>query len=228
MKRSQSQEISYVPTATTSASALSRQAVSARPAASAFPARPSTPPASSYFSPFSGDHHDEPQPSSADAQAHFAYSTSFVRHRDNSLGLSLPPSATGLLPKFEDLKSVAEIEGAAGVWQRTVGTIRSWFASARREKDAKYEILPTHAAKEEEHRDTPSSVFAHYTVEVSVALTKGQFVLVMPSTAHVWSIRIPWPTLVSRRRSVFLLRASLGCLYNTDTTSSRCLLRSHC
>jgi len=91
-----------MPTATTSASALSRHGASAR--ASVYPVnRSSSPPASTYFTPFSGDHHEDPQPASAEASSHFAYSTSLVRHRENSLGLPLPASANGL-PKFEDLR----------------------------------------------------------------------------------------------------------------------------
>lgn len=165
MKRSQSQEIAYIPTATSSASALSRHAVSARPVAASNPGRPSSPPASSYFSPFSGEHNEEPQPASSEAQTHFAYSTSLVRHRENSLGLPLPVTSAGLIQNFGELKSAAEAGGAAGVWQRTADTVKAWFTFDRREKDEGYGRLPTSAQKEEQ-RQTPSEVYAHHTAEV--------------------------------------------------------------
>jgi len=150
-----------MPTATTSASALSRHGASAR--ASVYPVnRSSSPPASTYFTPFSGDHHEDPQPASAEASSHFAYSTSLVRHRENSLGLPLPASANGL-PKFEDLRTVVENEGPSGLWQRSVDAVKTWLKG----KDDGYDRLPTTQKETKEQKETPSAVFAHHTPEVS-------------------------------------------------------------
>ncbi|TFY50768.1 hypothetical protein EVJ58_g10897, partial [Rhodofomes roseus] len=148
----------YPPTATTSAAALSRQAVSSR----AYPTnRSSSPPASTYFTPYDGTHHGEPQPSTPDANAHFAYSTTLRRHRPDGPGLPTPNSATGF-SKFEELRTVVEMEGPSGLWQRTVGIAKGWFS-----KDEDYEKLAT--PLNADHRETPSAIFAHRTVEDTLA-----------------------------------------------------------
>ncbi|KZT72352.1 calcium-transporting P [Daedalea quercina L-15889] len=159
MKRTYSQENPYAPTATTSAAAPSRQAVSSR----ANPTnRGSSPPASTYFTPYDGTHHGEPQPATPEANAHFAYSTTLRRHRaDGPLGLATPNSATGF-PKLEELRTVVEAEGPSGLWQRTVGFVKGWFS-----KDEGYEKLGT--PLNADHRETPSAVFAHRSVEDTLA-----------------------------------------------------------
>lgn len=156
MKRSYPPENPYAPTATTSAAALSRQAVSSRanPAA-----RSSSPPASTYFTPYDGAHHGDPQPATPEANAHFAYSTTLRRHRaEGPLGLGTPGSATGF-PKLEELRTVVEEEGPSGLWQRTVGLVKGLLS-----KDEGYEKLATPMTSE--HRETPSAIYAHRSLEV--------------------------------------------------------------
>ncbi|KAH9914676.1 calcium-transporting ATPase [Fomitopsis serialis] len=145
--------------ATTSAAAPSRQAVSSR----AYPTnRTSSPPASTYFTPYDGTHHGEPQPTTADAGAHFAYSTTLRRHRpEGPMGLATPNSGTGF-PKLEELRTVVEMEGPSGLWQQTAGVVKGWFS-----KDEGYEKLAT--PSNSDHRETPSAIFAHRSVEDTVA-----------------------------------------------------------
>ena len=156
MKRSYPPENPYAPTATTSAAALSRQAVSSR----AYPAtRSSSPPASTYFTPFDGGHHVDPQPATPEAGAHFAYSTTLRRHRtEGPLGLGTPGSANGF-PKLGELRTVVEEEGPSGLWQRTVGMVKGLLS-----KDEGYEKLATPMTSV--NRETPSAIFAHRPVEV--------------------------------------------------------------
>ena len=167
MKRAYPPENPYAPTATTSAAALSRQAVSSR----AYPAtRSSSPPASTYFTPYDGGHHGDPQPATPEANAHFAYSTTLRRHRaEGPLGLGTPGSANGF-PKLEELRTVVEEEGPSGLWQRTVGLVKGLLS-----KDEGYEKLATPMVSD--NRETPSAIFAHRSVEVRLPLA--------------WDIRTP-------------------------------------
>ncbi|CCM01016.1 uncharacterized protein FIBRA_03064 [Fibroporia radiculosa] len=205
MKRSQSQEIFYVPTATTSASALSRHAVSARAPVT----RPSSPPASSYFSPFSGDHDEVPKPTTPGASSHFAYSTTLVRHphREGTLGLPLPGNSA-VLPKLEELRAVAESEGATGLWQRTVGAVKSFFG----QKVSSYDRLPTTQPKED-RKDTPSAVFAHHTIEDTLAHFGVSPTTGLPSASisgllqthgyNEFSVDVPEPLLVKFAKTIY-------------------------
>ncbi|KAI0076400.1 hypothetical protein K474DRAFT_1560332, partial [Panus rudis PR-1116 ss-1] len=68
--------------------------------------RSASPPASAYFSTFTGDHHMEPQPNTPEASAHFAYSTTLRRHHPQH---ELP---------IAELRQVVAEEGPKGVWER--------------------------------------------------------------------------------------------------------------
>lgn len=52
-------------------------------------------------------------------------------------------------------------EGPTGLWQRTLGTLKSYFPGGAREDD--YERLPS---RRDEHKETPSARFALFSVEV--------------------------------------------------------------
>lgn len=163
LKRSQSQELSYLPdssfaSATSSAAALPRHAFSAR--VSTHPHhRTASPPASAYFPPLSGDHHQEIKPNTPDASAHFAYSTSLRIHTGEG-GLS-SPAAGNVFPTLDELRTTVERNGAVGLWQSTVSRLRALFSR----KEEGYEPLP--ATQKEAQRETASARFAHYSAEVS-------------------------------------------------------------
>lgn len=162
---------------------LSRQAVSSR----ANPvARSSSPPASTYFTPYDGAHHGDPQPATPDANAHFAYSTTLRRHRaEGPLGLGTPGSANGF-PKLEELRTVVEEEGPSGLWQRSLGVVKGLLS-----KDERYEKLDTPLTSV--HRETPSAIFAHRSVEVCLLTCST----IIPSLT---CFRIPLHASESRRR----------------------------
>ncbi|EMD32983.1 hypothetical protein CERSUDRAFT_118411 [Gelatoporia subvermispora B] len=165
-RRAQSQEAT-VPLEsdfpTSSSSALTRRAIGA--ASPYYPyQRTASPPASAYFSHFTGDPHQDPLPNTPDATAHFAYSTTLRRHTVDHLGLPTPATAGTLPTVLGELRTVVATEGPSGLWQRTVGRLVAHFRS----RDG-YESLPTHAQKDEQHQDTPSARYAHYTVQDTLA-----------------------------------------------------------
>lgn len=56
-------------------------------------------------------------------------------------------------------------EGPSGVWDRTIGRLIARFRSSR---DEGYDRLPMNAPRKEQKKETPSAVFAHYTVQVRI------------------------------------------------------------
>lgn len=121
--------------------------------------RSESPPASAYFSHFSGDHHEEPQPTISDASAHFAYSTTLRRHTlEGPLGLPHPSAG---VPSLEELRTAVQAEGARGLWERTVGRIIALFSQQNQ-----YEQLPTHVEAGTLHKESASAKFAHCSVQV--------------------------------------------------------------
>lgn len=160
-KRSPARDLSVIPgpsftTASSSSSAFVRHTVNNRSATLPPPPRSGSPPASAYFTQFSVDDTYEPRPT-ADATSHFAYSTTLRRHHPE--GFPQGPNGT-VLPTFNEIRSVVAEEGPTGLWQRTVQTFRSYFPSGATED---YERLPS---RREEHKDTPSARFAHYSIDV--------------------------------------------------------------
>ncbi|TBU36913.1 hypothetical protein BD309DRAFT_1023970, partial [Dichomitus squalens] len=122
--------------------------------------RSESPPASAYFSHFSGDHHEEPQPTHPDANAHFAYSTTLRRHTlEGPLGIPATPSGSSM-PSLGELRGAMETEGVKGVWDRTVGRLTAAFT--QRED---YERLPTHREEAHGQKESSSARFAHYSVQ---------------------------------------------------------------
>nr|VWO94970.1 Calcium-transporting ATPase (EC [Ganoderma boninense] len=121
--------------------------------------RSESPPASAYFSHFAGQDH-ELQPTTPDAQAHFAYSTTLRRHTlEGPLGIPSTPLRSSL-PSIGELKNAMEVEGVRGVWERTVGRL---FAALSGHRD-QHEFLPTHRA--EVKKESASARFAHSSIEV--------------------------------------------------------------
>ncbi|KAL1945425.1 hypothetical protein VTO73DRAFT_2276 [Trametes versicolor] len=147
------------------ASTSARARYSANPRSPAFTNyRSESPPASAYFSHFSGDHHEEPQPTMPDAGAHFAYSTTLRRHTlEGPLGLPPPPPGTSI-NTLGELRNVVETEGARGLWDRTGGRVVSAFT----ERD-QYERLPTHRDERVVHKESASATFAHSSIQDTLA-----------------------------------------------------------
>ncbi|KAI0752814.1 calcium-transporting ATPase [Daedaleopsis nitida] len=162
MERKRQQAHDYPAEGSSSYTTRARYSANASPSARPPPAyaqyRSESPPASAYFSQFSGDHHQEPQPSRPDTNAHFAYSTTLRRHTlEGPLGLPPPPPGGGIT-SIGELRSVVETEGARGLWERTGGRLIAAFT--QREQ---YERLPMH--KEESQRESVSARFAHYSIQ---------------------------------------------------------------
>ncbi|KAI0629557.1 calcium-transporting ATPase [Trametes polyzona] len=152
----------YNPNASTSSA---RARPSANPRSPAYTNyRSESPPASAYFSHFSGDHHEEPQPTIPDASAHFAYSTTLRRHTlEGPLGLPHPPPGSGITTLGE-LRNVVETEGAKGLWERTVGRLVAAFT----QRDH-YERLPTHREEHPSQKESASARFAHTSIQDTLA-----------------------------------------------------------
>lgn len=145
-------EVSFT-TASSSASASARRVYARSPTYP--PMRSSSPPASAYFSQFTGDHHGEPVPTTPDASAHFAYSTTLRRHHVEQ-PLAHPPT-------LGELRTVVAEEGPSGLWQRATQTLKGLFS--QEDLRGGYEQLPS----QKETQDTPSARFAHCSIEVSSA-----------------------------------------------------------
>ncbi|KAI0365072.1 calcium-transporting ATPase [Pilatotrama ljubarskyi] len=162
-KRSPNLDYSGPPSASAStSSARARPLANSRvPAYASY--RSESPPASAYFSHFSGDHHDEPQPTIPDASAHFAYSTTLRRHTlEGPLGLPHPPGPG--ISSLGELRTVVETEGAQGIWERSVGRVLSAFTQRDR-----YERLPTHRDEGPNQKESASAKFAHCSIQDTLA-----------------------------------------------------------
>ncbi|KAH9851152.1 calcium-transporting ATPase [Lenzites betulinus] len=153
------------PSASSGSTSSTRARFSVNPRSPAYTNyRSESPPASAYFSHFSGDHHEEPQPTSSDTGAHFAYSTTLRRHTlEGPLGLPHPPPGSGITTLGE-LRTVVEHEGAKGLWDRTVGRLVSAFS----ERD-QYERLPTHRDDRQTQKESASARFAHSSIQDTLA-----------------------------------------------------------
>ncbi len=162
LERKRSPRPDYNEPPPSNASTSARARYSANPRSPAFTNyRSESPPASAYFSHFSGDHHEEPQPTMPDAGAHFAYSTTLRRHTlEGPLGLPPPPPGSSI-NTLGELRNVVETEGAKGLWDRTGGRIVSAFT----ERD-QYERLPTHRDERPTHKESASATFAHSSIQV--------------------------------------------------------------
>ena len=125
--------------------------------------RSPSPPASSYFPRVSLDLDREPQPT-PDADQHFAYSTTLRRHqRERSLSILQNPTAAGIQNMASELRS----EGFTGLWQRALRAVSGWTADQADTMENGY--IPITAEVEAAQKETPSTRFAHRTVEDTLA-----------------------------------------------------------
>jgi Ca2+-transporting ATPase len=136
--------------------------------------RTASPPASTYFPLISADANDRFRPT-ADAESHFAYSTTLRRHHSDGAALTSPHHF-----------AVAFEAEATSLWKRAILTI-----TGQPDRDAGLEDgLPTTASvptrpqqtprpvgglQKEENKDTISSRFAHYSVEVRPCVSLYRF-----------------------------------------------------
>lgn len=157
-KRSSAQNAPLVGYSENMASFASASSLSRQPARySNYPPyspglRSPSPPASAYFSTFpDATSHQEPQPVGPNAGAHFAYSTTLRRHN-----VDVP-----LLPSAHNVQSLTS-EGA-NLLDRAVKAVLGGHSSQGNMENG---YANGHARAHDE--PTPSSVYAHYTVEVSL------------------------------------------------------------
>lgn len=154
-KRSSLYDIPLVPAQSpghtssfSTASSLSRQPLAGRNYTHV-PRSPS-PPASTYFSSFAGNAEPQPTP---DANAHFAYSTTLRRHHPDQ-------SLSGGSSAFQSLGSVVSTEGAE-LWDRVMSKVAGGPSA---EETMEQGHANGHSVKGQQ--ETPSSQYAHFTVEV--------------------------------------------------------------
>lgn len=178
--------------------------------------RTESPPASAYFSHFSGDHHEEPQPSRPDTNAHFAYSTTLRRHTlEGPLGLPPPPPGGGIT-SIGELRSVVETEGARGLWERTGGRLTAAFT--QREQ---FERLPMHREETQAKAESVSARFAHYSIQVRC----HSFML---QSQRPTFPRIRWRTSAPLPRTVCLHEECRSSWQSMATTSLRSPRQNPC
>ena len=150
---------SFTATSSSSSSFARHHTVNIRAATLPPPGRSDSPPASAYFSNFAQDDAYAPRPT-ADASAHFAYSTTLRRHHPEG-PLAFPQSPPGpTFPRFDDLRNTIAEEGPTGVWDRFVHFLKEFWPGGA---EAEYQPVVT---RREERKDTPSARFAHFSAEV--------------------------------------------------------------
>ncbi|TFK44983.1 Ca-transporting ATPase [Crucibulum laeve] len=117
--------------------------------------RSPSPPASAYFPLLSADTQARLRPT-ADAESHFAYSTTLRRHQSEGAALASPA----------DFAAAVNAE-ASSLWTRAMNAISG-------QNPPEYQSLENGRAtppvvQREERRDTLSSQFAHYSIEDTIA-----------------------------------------------------------
>jgi Ca2+-transporting ATPase len=120
-------------------------------------ARQPSPPATAYFSGFSNETQREQEPTPhADAQAHFAYSTTLRRHHVDSTGhaISTPISPSFFADRFNSLMT-----RTTRVWDGLTSNVREpLLEDGERERNASREARPAKEGK--------SGQFASWSAEV--------------------------------------------------------------
>lgn len=152
--------------------------------------RPDSPPASAYFSGFSGPHY-EPLPT-PDALAHFAYSTTLRRHH-------IETPITPDLPMLGPLQPiVASVEEAGGWLKRFgIGTSQS--------RDMSNHVSPP--------KLTPAAKYAHLTIEAALYDFQTTAEAGLPSTSvpslramygyNEFSVQSPEPVLIKFAKTIY-------------------------
>lgn len=184
---------------TTASSTYSRQPISRNNVPTQ--PRPASPPASTYFSGFTGPY-DEPLPT-AGAQAHFAYSTTLRRHHVDGV---VSPDRPGFGP-LQPL--VSTVEEAGGWLRRQTDGARG---------DASHEgalengwVGSSHSHQPQ--RETPSAKYAHLPVEDALhdfqtSPVAGLTSSVVPALQAVhgyneFSVQTPEPLLIKFAKTIY-------------------------
>ncbi|KIJ51258.1 hypothetical protein M422DRAFT_244442 [Sphaerobolus stellatus SS14] len=159
--------------------------------------RPDSPPASAYFSGFSGPH-DEPTPTPG-AQAHFAYSTTLRRH--NVDGQEAQP--------FGPLQPLMTSVEEAGGWFKRFS--KGILGGDSREDTMENGFERTQGTRPP--KDTPSAKYAHMTVEETLydfqtSPTEGLSSSIIPSMQAVhgyneFSVSTPEPVLIKFAKTIY-------------------------
>lgn len=123
------------------------------------PLRQPSPPATAYFSGFSTDPQRDQEPTPhADAQAHFAYSTTLRRHQVDSTGHAL---TTPISPSFFADRFNSVMTRTTRIWDGLTSNVREpLLENGDREREASREAHPAKEGK--------SGQFASWSPEVSL------------------------------------------------------------
>ncbi|KAJ6623934.1 hypothetical protein B0H10DRAFT_2162271 [Mycena sp. CBHHK59/15] len=158
------------------------------------PPRAASPPASTYFPLLSGDTGARLRPT-ADAESHFAYSTTLRRHQAD--GLPLSPT---------EIASAVNAE-ASSLWSRAVSAV-----SGQPPEMSAEDGRSTRPPKQEVH-DTMSARFAHCSIEETVAhyrtsLTSGLLRSDIPNLLsnhgyNEFSVSTPEPVLLKFAKTIY-------------------------
>jgi Ca2+-transporting ATPase len=141
------------------ASSLSRQPLAGRAYAQLSQREPS-PPASAYFADYTST---ETEPvGTDDASSHFAYSTTLRRH---SMEAGSPLSYGNSSSTFQSIGRIVSQE-SAGLLDRFISGVAGPPREAHRP-----EVLGGSRRSEKPDEETPSSVYAHWNIEVRLSLT---------------------------------------------------------
>jgi len=194
-------EVVQMSAFSTASSAYSRMPVSRNGGYNAVPApRADSPPASAYFSGFSGPHH-EPTPT-PDAQAHFAYSTTLRRHNVET-GISQEAQAFGPLQPV-----ISGVEQAGG-WLKRMWDGVNGGSSAEESLENGWD----RAQGSRPMQATPSAKYAQMTVEETVydfqtSSVEGLSSSIVPSLQAVhgyneFSVATPEPVLIKFAKTIY-------------------------
>ncbi|KAF8588832.1 Ca-transporting ATPase [Ramaria rubella] len=182
----------------------SRQPISRAGGYNAVPTLPRTdsPPASAYFTGFSGPH-DEPLPS-AGAQAHFAYSTTLRRHNVDAV-TPLENQAFGPLQPL-----VSTVEEAGGWIKRVMDGVSGGPSSEERLENGRGDREQVHQSS---HSETPSAKYALLSVEdafhdFQTSPNDGLPSSIIPSLQAVhgyneFSVQAPEPLLIKFAKTIY-------------------------
>lgn len=189
-------------TFSTASSTYARQPVSRNGGYHNIAAQPRTesPPASAYFSGFAGPH-DEPTPV-ADAESHFAYSTTLRRHNVESIATPAPGQSFGPLQPL--ITNIQE----AGVWlQRVAG------GEHPSREDAIENGWGDPTQSHRPQRATPSAKYACLELQEALhdfqsSLTDGLPSSIIPSLQAVhgyneFSVQSPEPLLIKFAKTIY-------------------------
>ena len=162
--------------------------------------RPESPPASAYFSGFAGPH-DEPTPT-ADAPAHFAYSTTLRRHSVEAVA----PQRHSFGPLRPFVSTVAEVGGWLQGW---ADGVKGGLTRDNSLENGWGDPSQAHQPQ----RETPSAKYAHVSVEDTLrdfqtSANDGLSSSIISSLQAVhgyneFSVQTPEPLLVKFAKTIY-------------------------